>query len=120
HHVPTWVKLAPLVMGVAGLALAWLAYIKSPSIPRAFVREHEPLYKFSLNKWYFDEIYDFLFVRPAMALGVFFWKKGDGRTIDGLGPDGLSAVVLGLSQRARQLQSGYVYHYAFAILIGVA
>src|SRR5690606_17213311 len=120
HHVPTWVKLLPLVMSAAGFALAWYAYIRRPDIPAAFARSHEPLYKFSLNKWYFDEIYDFLFVRSAKFLGRFLWKKGDGQTIDGLGPDGLSAVVLDMSRRARKLQSGYVYHYAFAMLIGVA
>ncbi|HEY8353237.1 MAG TPA: NADH-quinone oxidoreductase subunit L [Sphingomonadales bacterium] len=120
HHVPAWVKLLPLVMSVGGFLLAWYAYIRRPDIPAAFARSHEPLYKFSLNKWYFDELYDLLFVRSAKALGRFLWKKGDGKTIDGLGPDGLSAVVLDLSRRARKLQSGYVYHYAFAMLIGVA
>ncbi len=120
HHVPTWVKLLPLVMSALGFVVAWYVYIKNPSIPAAFARSQEPLYKFSLNKWYFDELYDILFVRSSKALGAFFWKKGDGKTIDGLGPDGVSAVVLDLSRRARKLQTGYVYHYAFAMLIGVA
>ena len=81
---------------------------------------HAPIYNFLLNKWYFDELYDVLLVRPAKFLGYQLWKKGDGRTIDGFGPDGVSAVVLDLSRRARKLQSGYLYHYAFAMLIGVA
>jgi len=120
HHVPTWVKLLPLIMSASGFVLAWVLYIKATDIPGRLAAMHEPIYKFLLNKWYFDELYDFLFVRPSKALGVFLWKKGDGRTIDGFGPDGLSAVVLGLSRRARKLQSGYLYHYAFAMLIGVA
>jgi len=120
HHVPTWVKLLPLIMSASGFVLAWALYIKATDIPGRLAAMHEPIYKFLLNKWYFDELYDFLFVRPSKALGVFLWKKGDGRTIDGFGPDGLSAVVLGLSRRARKLQTGYLYHYAFAMLIGVA
>ena len=78
------------------------------------------LYKFLLNKWYFDEIYDFLFVRPAMWLGRLFWKGGDGFIIDGFGPDGVSARVLDVTRNVVRLQTGYLYHYAFAMLIGVA
>jgi len=76
------------------------------------------LYLFLYNNWYFDELYDFLFVRPAKALGRFLWKKGDGAVIDGLGPDGISARVLDATRNVVRLQSGYVYHYAFAMLIG--
>ncbi len=78
------------------------------------------LYQFLLNKWYFDEIYDFLFVRPALGLGRLFWKGGDGFIIDGLGPDGVSARVLDVTRNVIRLQTGYLYHYAFAMLIGVA
>ena len=76
--------------------------------------------RFLLNKWYFDELYDWLFVRPAHRIGRGLWKEGDGALIDGLGPDGLSAVARVLARRVSMLQSGYVYHYAFAMLIGVA
>jgi len=79
-----------------------------------------PLYQFLLNKWYFDELYDFLFVRPAMWLGRFLWKRGDGTVIDGLGPDGVSARVIDMTRGVVRLQTGFVYHYAFAMLIGVA
>ena len=120
HHVPGWVKLMPLIMSASGFVLSWLCYVKAPDVPGRIARMHAPIYQFLLNKWYFDEIYDFLFVRPAKALGRFLWKKGDGATIDGLGPDGVSAAVVNLSGKARRLQSGYVYHYAFAMLIGVA
>jgi NADH-quinone oxidoreductase subunit L len=78
------------------------------------------LYRFLLNKWYFDEIYDFLIVRPAFWLGRVFWKGGDGRIIDGLGPNGISARVIDITRGAMRLQTGYLYHYAFAMLIGLA
>ena len=77
------------------------------------------LYKFLYNKWYFDELYDFVFVRSAFRLGRFLWKVGDGKIIDGLGPDGIAARVLDATRGAVRLQSGYVYHYAFVMLIGV-
>ncbi len=83
-------------------------------------RDQKLLYEFLLNKWYFDEIYDFLFVRPAMWLGRLFWKGGDGFIIDGFGPDGVSARVLDVTSNVVRLQTGYLYHYAFAMLIGVA
>jgi len=120
HHVPGWVPWAPFVMMVLGFALAWLFYIKDRTLPVRLAEMHQPLYKFLLNKWYFDELYDFLFVRPAMWLGRFLWKKGDGMVIDGLGPDGVSARVLDVTNRIVRLQTGFVYHYAFAMLIGVA
>jgi NADH-quinone oxidoreductase subunit L len=120
HHVPTWVKLAPLVVGVAGIALAYFLYMMRPDLPAKIAGTVPALYRFLLNKWYFDELYDFLFVRPAFKLGWGLWKKGDGAVIDGLGPDGLSATIQVLSRRASALQSGYLYHYAFAMLLGIA
>ncbi len=120
HHVPLWVKLAPFVMMVTGFATAWLFYIKSTYLPGELAKQHPGLYKFLLNKWYFDEIYDFLFVNPAKWLGRFLWKKGDGWVIDRLGPDGISARVLDITNKVTKLQSGFLYHYAFAMLIGAA
>jgi NADH-quinone oxidoreductase subunit L len=119
EHIPDWVRHMPLIMLLAGGALAWLFYIRRPDIPKALATMHEPLYKFLLNKWYFDELYDLVFVRSAKWLGYQLWKKGDGGVIDRFGPDGVSGMVLKLAQRARQIQTGYVYHYAFAMLIGV-
>jgi NADH-quinone oxidoreductase subunit L len=119
HHVPGWVSSLPLAAGILGIAIAWLSYIARPGIPAATARALRPLYVFLLNKWYFDELYDATLVRPSMALGFFLWKRGDNKTIDGLGPDGVSAVTRGLSVLASRLQSGYVYHYAFAMLVGV-
>jgi len=94
--------------------------MRRPDIPAALAREQGVLYRFLLNAWYFDRIYDFLFVRPTMWLGRLFWKGGDGFVIDGFGPDGVSARVLDVTRNVVRLQTGYLYHYAFAMLIGVA
>ncbi len=120
HHVPAWVKWAPIVAGVVGIAVAWKFYIRRPDIPASLAKLHHELYLFLLNKWYFDELFDLTLVNPAKWLGRLLWKGGDGRIIDGFGPDGLSAMVLRVARRASALQSGYLYHYAFAMLIGVA
>ncbi len=120
HHVPLWVKLSPFIMMLSGFVFAWLFYIRFTGLPTLFARIFKPIYLFSYNKWYFDEIYDFIFVRPAFLLGRLFWKGGDGAVIDGLGPDGVSARVLDITKGAVRLQTGYVYHYAFVMLIGLA
>ncbi|MER8642096.1 NADH-quinone oxidoreductase subunit L [Mesorhizobium sp. M0847] len=120
HELPLWVELAPFVAMIIGFAVAWKFYIRSPELPRSVAANHRLLYAFLLNKWYFDELYDVLFVRPAKALGRFLWKTGDGTIIDGLGPDGISARVVDVTDRVVKLQTGYLYHYAFAMLIGVA
>jgi NADH-quinone oxidoreductase subunit L len=120
HGVPIWVKLAPFVAMIVGFLVSYQFYIRDPSAPVRLAERNRGLYQFLLNKWYFDELYDFLFVRPAKRLGYFLWKKGDGAVIDGLGPDGISARVVDVTNRVVKLQSGYLYHYAFAMLIGVA
>ncbi|MGQ3032007.1 MAG: proton-conducting transporter transmembrane domain-containing protein, partial [Ferrovibrionaceae bacterium] len=120
HHIPGWAKALPLVAGVVGIWTAWMMYIRHTGVPAALRRANEGLYQFLLNKWYFDELYDYTLVRPAKWIGRLLWKGGDGKIIDGLGPDGISALVLRASRRIATLQSGYVYHYAFAMLIGVA
>ncbi|PLX39377.1 MAG: NADH-quinone oxidoreductase subunit L [Hyphomicrobiales bacterium] len=120
HSVPMWVKAAPFVMMLLGFVTAYIFYIRSPDIPKRLAARHDALYQFLLNKWYFDELYDLIFVRPAKWLGRFLWKKGDGWLIDGFGPDGISARVLDITQRVVRLQTGYLYHYAFAMLIGLA
>jgi NADH-quinone oxidoreductase subunit L len=120
HHVPFWVKWSPFVAMVLGFALAYQFYIRRTDLPGKLAQQHWPLYQFLLNKWYFDELYDFLLVNPAKWLGRFLWKRGDGWLIDGFGPDGVSARVVDVTQRVVRLQSGYLFHYAFAMLIGVA
>ncbi|MBB4016121.1 NADH-quinone oxidoreductase subunit L [Chelatococcus caeni] len=120
HEVPGWVVASPFVMMVLGFLIALWFYVINPRMPAILAGQQPLLYRFLLNKWYFDEIYDFLFVRPAMWLGRFLWKKGDGWLIDGFGPDGVSARVVDVTNRVVRLQTGYVYHYAFAMLVGVA
>ncbi|MEN5081715.1 NADH-quinone oxidoreductase subunit L [Bosea sp. TWI1241] len=120
HEVPKWVVWSPFVAMVIGFLLALYMYLLRPDVPGKLAAANPALYRFLLNKWYFDELYDFLFVRPAKWLGRFLWKKGDGLVIDGFGPDGVSARVVDVTNRVVRLQTGYVYHYAFAMLIGVA
>jgi NADH-quinone oxidoreductase subunit L len=120
HEVPDWVGWAPFIAMLAGFGLSWLYYMAAPWLPGATAIVFKPLYLFLLNKWYFDELYDWLFVRPAFWLGRLLWKRGDGTIIDGLGPDNIAARVLWTTGRVVKLQTGYVYHYAFAMLIGVA
>ena len=120
HHAPFVINLLPTVVALAGIALATSAYVFMPGLPALCAARFRWLYRFLLNKWYFDEIYDRLFVRPAFILGRGFWKAGDGALIDGVGPDGIAAATRHLARRAAALQSGYMYHYAFAMLIGVA
>jgi NADH-quinone oxidoreductase subunit L len=120
HHVPTWVVWSPTIAMLVGFGLAYLFYIRRQELPGKLAAQHEPVYNFLLNKWYFDELYDLVFVRPAKWLGRFLWKKGDGLLIDGLGPDGVSARVIDVTNHVIRLQTGYVYHYAFGMLIGVA
>ena len=120
EELPLYVTLAPTVMMVGGFLVAWQFYIRRPDLPVALARDQAVLYRFLLNAWYFDRIYDFIFVRPALWLGRLFWKGGDGFVIDGFGPDGVSARVLDVTRNVVRLQTGYLYHYAFAMLIGVA
>ncbi len=120
HHVPGWVPLLPVLVALAGVALAWLFYIRARWLPGWLASTFAGVHEFLLNKWYFDELYDALFVRPAFAFGRNLWKTGDGTLIDGLGPDGVASVSRNVAQRLGRLQSGYVYHYAFAMIVGMA
>jgi len=118
-EVPLWVELGPLVVTIIGFGIAYYYYVLHPDVPPVMAARGGFVYRFLYNKWYFDELYDFLFVKPAIWLGRFLWKFGDGAVIDGLGPDGVSARVLDVTRGAVRLQSGYVYQYAFIMLIGV-
>jgi NADH-quinone oxidoreductase subunit L len=120
ESVPFLAEHSALAMMLIGFALAYWFYIVNPSLPARLADANPILYRFLLNKWYFDEIYDVIFVRPTMAIGRFLWKEGDERLIDGFGPDGVSARVIDVARGVVRLQSGYLYHYAFAMLIGVA
>ncbi len=120
HYVPTWVKLSPFIAMLIGLGTAWMFYIRDRSLPKRLAENQRILYDFLLNKWYFDEIYDFLFVQPARGLGRLFWKRGDGNIIDG----SLNGVAMGfipmLTRLAGKAQSGYIFTYAFYMVIGIA
>jgi NADH-quinone oxidoreductase subunit L len=120
EKMPEAIKLLPTAMMALGFVVSWLFYIRRPYMPVELARQHPMLYQFLLNKWYFDELYDLIFVRPAKWIGRFLWKVGDGYIIDGFGPDGVSARVLDVTRNVVRLQTGYLYHYAFAMLIGVA
>jgi NADH-quinone oxidoreductase subunit L len=120
EKMPEAIKLLPTAMMALGFVVAWLFYIRRPYMPVELARQHQMLYQFLLNKWYFDELYDLIFVRPTKWIGRFLWKVGDGTIIDGFGPDGVSARVLDVTRNVVRLQTGYLYHYAFVMLIGVA
>ncbi len=119
HEVPAWVVMSPFFAMLGGFALSYVYYIHAPWLPEATANAFRPLYLFLLNKWYFDELYDRIFVKPAFALARFFWKKGDGAVIDGA-IDGTANRVLVTANNVAKLQTGYIYHYAFAMLIGLA
>ncbi|MBX3482218.1 NADH-quinone oxidoreductase subunit L [Phenylobacterium sp.] len=120
HHAPTWVVLAPLAASVLGLLVAAYMYLWKEGSGARLAANGGITYQFLYNKWYFDEIYQATFVRGAKLLGDLFWKGGDQKIIDGLGPDGVSALSVQVGKGAGKIQSGYVYHYAFVMLLGVA
>ena len=120
EQMPRLLGLLPFLMMVGGFVVSYIFYISRPDLPVKLAAQHPLLYRFLLNKWYFDELYDLIFVRPAKWLGRLLWKRGDGWLIDGFGPDGVSAGVLDITRNVVKLQSGYLYHYAFAMLIGAA
>jgi len=120
EEVPMWVKVLPLVMGLIGIAFAFYAYMRTRDLPAKLAKAFGPIYTFVFNKWFFDELYDAVFVKGAQWLGDLFWKGGDQKLIDGLGPDGVSAVSLEVGKGAGRLQTGFLYHYAFVMLLGVA
>lgn len=118
HHLPLWVEFGPLALTIAGFLIAYYYYILHPEVAAAIQKRRNMLYVFLYNKWYVDELYDLLFVRMAHRVGRFLWKRGDGTVIDGLGPDGVAARVLDAARGAVKLQTGYIYHYALAMLLG--
>ena len=120
HSAPNWVKVSPFIAMLFGFVMAMWFYIWNPTLPARLAAQQKPLYQFFLNKWYFDELYDFVFVQPAKAIGRFLWKRGDGNVIDG----GLNGLAMGIipffTRLAGKAQSGYIFTYAFAMVIGIA
>ncbi|KQI68505.1 hypothetical protein AN189_09310 [Loktanella sp. 3ANDIMAR09] len=120
HLVSKWVKVSPFIAMLLGLGLAYQMYIRRPDLPAKLAEQQAPLYNFLLNKWYFDELYNFVFVRPALWVGGFFWKRGDQGTIDG-GINGLAmGIVPFFTRTVNRMQSGYLFTYAFAMVVGIA
>ena len=119
HYVPKWVKYLPVFLAVLGILSAYVFYLLIPSLPSLISKTFSPLYNLFFNKWYFDEIYDYLFVKSFVKIGIVFWKKGDENTIDRYGPNGVSKLVKNISSKSIIIQSGFIYHYAFAMLIGL-
>jgi NADH-quinone oxidoreductase subunit L len=119
EHLAPWVAWSPLVCSIIGLLVAAYMYLWKEGLGAKLAANRDPLYLFFYNKWYFDELYDLTFVRATKALGDIFWKVGDKKIIDGLGPDGVAAAANAIGKRTGKMQSGYVYHYAFVMLLGV-
>jgi NADH-quinone oxidoreductase subunit L len=117
--IPGVIRWLPFVCGIGGIATAYVFYILNPQIPLRLAQQYRLIYLFLLNKWYFDELYERTAVRPAMAAGDGLWKGGDQALIDGFGPDGIAAMTRDLARQASRLQSGYLYHYAFVMMIGL-
>jgi NADH-quinone oxidoreductase subunit L len=118
HHAPGWVATLPLLVALSGIGLAWYFYIINTAVPARLAARYPDIYRFLLNKWYFDELYDRLFVIPAKRFGQYLWKFWDEKIIDGLGVNGAALVAQLSAGRISRLQTGYVYHYAFAMLLG--
>ncbi len=119
-NIPTWFLLITPIIVILSIPLSFYYFISNPKVLESFKKTNEPLYKFLLNKWYIDELYDSIFVKPAKKIGSFLWKKGDLGTIDRFGPDGISKLVKNLSNKAGRFQTGFIYDYAFVMLIGLS
>jgi NADH-quinone oxidoreductase subunit L len=119
-HLPIWLLFSTPVLVTISIPIAYYLYIKNQEILSGVKKINEPLYNFLLNKWYFDELYEFIFVKPLKLAGSFLWKRGDQNTIDRYGPDGFSKIIKYFSDKAVKFQSGYIYDYAFVMLLGLS
>jgi len=117
-HPPLWFLLLTPTLVILSIPLAYYLFVKNRNLPERLASINKPLYQFLLNKWYFDELYDVLFVKPSKKLGLFLWKFFDLKIIDGFGPDGISSMIKKFSVKANKFQSGYIYQYAFVMLLG--
>ncbi|WP_297682134.1 NADH-quinone oxidoreductase subunit L [uncultured Candidatus Pelagibacter sp.] len=118
EHPPTWFLLLTPCLVLLSIPIAYYLFIKNKELPNKIANMNKPLYKFLVNKWYFDELYDVIFINPSKKLGLFFWKFCDGKLIDGFGPDGISSFIKRCSIKANKFQSGFIYQYAFVMLLG--
>ena len=115
-----WLLYATPLLVTLAIPLSYSLYIKNNKLLERIKTKNELVYKFLLNKWYFDEVYNSIFVKPIKAIGSFFWKSGDIKTIDRFGPDGISKIVKIISKKSTKFQSGYIYDYAFVMLIALS
>ena len=119
-HPPLWIILITPILVLLSIPIAYYLFVKNKELPNQIVQSNRPLYNFLVNKWYFDELYDIIFIQSSKKIGLFFWKTIDIKIIDRFGPDGLSLLIKNLSLRASKFQSGFIYQYAFMILIGLS
>ena len=119
EHPPLWLLILIPTLVISAIPLSFILFLKRKDIVEGFVNNHKPFYNFLVKKWYFDELYNLIFVKSFRGIGTFLWQRGDVKTIDAYGPDGVAKVIKNLSNRASSIQSGYLYHYATVILIGV-
>ncbi|KRO75159.1 MAG: NADH:ubiquinone oxidoreductase subunit L, partial [Pelagibacteraceae bacterium BACL5 MAG-120813-bin20] len=118
EHPPTWFLLITPILVLISIPIAYYLFVKNKSIPEQIVKINRPLYEFLVNKWYFDELYDYIIIKPSQKIGLFLWKVCDVKIIDGFGPDGMSMLIKKISQKANKFQSGFIYQYAFVMLLG--
>ena len=118
EHPPTWFLLITPILVLISIPTAYYLFVKNKSIPEQIVKINRPLYEFLVNKWYFDELYDYIIIKPSQKIGLFLWKVCDVKIIDGFGPDGMSMLIKKISQKANKFQSGFIYQYAFVMLLG--
>ena len=118
EHPPLWIILITPVLVLLSIPIAYYLFVKNKEIPNKFTELNKPLYNFLVNKWYFDELYNIIFIQSSKKIGFFFWKVVDIKIIDKFGPDGFSLLIKNLSLKASKFQSGFIYQYAFMILIG--
>ena len=117
-HPPIWFLVLTPILVVTSIPISYYLFVKNKNLPDAIIKNNQPLYKFLLNKWYFDELYEYIFIRPSKKIGLFLWKFFDIKIIDQFGPDGVSSIIKKISIKANKFQSGYIYHYAFVMLLG--
>ena len=120
ENLPLWIIIITPILVIIAIPISYFIFLKDVSILKGLKKSNMPLYNFLLNKWYIDEIYNFVFVEQIKRIGIFLWKRGDQNTIDRFGPDGISKIVKYISNKAIQFQTGYIYDYAFVMLIGLS
>jgi len=120
EHPPTWLLILTPILVIISIPISYYLFVKNKTLPEKIARINQPLYKFLVNKWYFDELYEFVFIKTSKKIGLFLWKIVDVKIIDGIGPDGVSSLIKKISIKANKFQSGYIYHYAFVMLLGLS